>query len=153
MWWVGSTPGAKRGWLWNNGSSQTPPSSGWQYADDESFHDDQTLTVIPGPLLPLPRQFNVTVTGPAARKWPTYQGPFTKTQRWWWGRPVYVNTKGRLLYHGGIGEGWTIGSKLERRSLRGSLARNSPVDENSWEYWTGSGSEYKPASVTVTGSD
>jgi len=150
-WNVWSTPGEKSGWLYNRRSSKTPPSSGWLWGDGQSWHDDQTLTMTPGPLPPLPRQYKVTLTGAAAVKWPSYQGVFTKTQRWWFGRPVYVNTEGRLLHHAPGDNGWVIGDKLGKRALWGSQARHSPTEENSWEYWTGS--EYKPASVTVTGSD
>ena len=150
-WWVSNTLGEKRGWLTNTKPSQTPPYSGWQYAADGSFHADQTLTVAPGPLPPLPKQFMVTAMGAAAEKWPEYLGVFTKTQRWWNGRPVYVNTEGELLHHDANEAGWQIGDKLGYSVLKGSRARHSPVDENGWRYWTGS--ENKPASVTVTGSD
>ena len=153
-WWVGPTPGAKSGrWLRNTSPSQTPLSSGWLYADKttKSWQDDQTLTVTPGPLPPLPKQFTVTVTEPATRKLSSYQGVFTKTQRWWHGRPVYVNTEGQLLHHSTADLGWSIGDKLGKYTLRGSQARHSPVDEDNWRYWDGS--EDKPASVTVTGSD
>ena len=104
----------------------------------------------PGPLT-LPGQFTVTARGAAARVCPECLGVFTKTQRWWDGRPVYVNAEGRLLYHGTADNGWVIEEELGYAALRGSRARHSPVDENRWRYWTGL--EYKPASVTVTGSD
>ena len=62
---------------------------------------------------------------------------------------MYVNTVGRLLHHGSDDSSWVIGDKLDYRALRGSQARHSPASEDSWEYWTGS--EWKQASVTVTG--
>ena len=148
-WWVASTPGAKSGRWLRSRSSQIPPSSGWQYWDD-GWQDDLTLTVTHGPLT-LPRQFTVTLTGAAAEKWPSYKGVFDKTLRWWNGKPVYVNTEGRLLHHGYTDDGWAIASKLGYYALRGSQAHNSPAEEDSWVYWTGS--ERKPASVKVTGSD
>ena len=149
---VSSTPGAKSGiWLLST-SSLTPPTSGWQYWED-GWHDDQTLSVSAGPLPPLPRQFTVRATGAAAEKWPKYLGVFTKTQpqRWWNGRPVYVNTEGRLLHLGNADDGWMIGDKLGYRALSGSRAHISPIDEDSWRYYTSS--EWKPASVSVIGSD
>ena len=149
-WWVYHTPGQSRGWLRNTRPSQTPPSSGWQWGDGESWHDDLTLTVTPGPMPPLPRQFTVTLTGAAAEACPGCQGVFTRTERWWLGKPVYVNTMGHLLHHGASGNGWMIGRKLGTNVLRGSKARHSPTDENRWRYWTGS--EDIPASVTVTRS-
>ena len=147
-WWVSDIPGEKIGWLYNPRSSQTLPSSGWRYADNGSWHDDLTMTVTPGPLT-LPRQFTVTIMGAAAERHPTYQGVFTKRERWLYGRPVYVNKHGRTLHHGGT---WEIGYNLGQHSpVRGSRARDSPVNEKSWTYWTGS--ERKPALVTVTGSN
>ena len=146
-WWVGPTPGGWTGWLKNYRPSKKPQNtSGWHYAEGGTFHDDQTLSVTAGPLT-LPRHFTVTVTGPAAKKWPSYQGVFTRTERWWHGRPVYNNTEGRLLYHGGT---WDIGVNLGSYELAGSPGY-SPASGKSWTYYTGS--ERKPASVTVTASD
>lgn len=154
-WWVGDTPGEKKGWLKNprTNNEGLPKNGSWQYGDGKTFHDDGTLTLSPGPLPSLPRLFTVTAIGAAAEKWPDHLGVFTRTQRWWWGRPVYTNTQGRLLYHGAVDIGWVIGDKLGRSVLRGSRARDSPVTEDSWRYWTGTGLEFKPASVTVTGTD
>ena len=145
-WWVNHTPGQNAGWLHNPRSSQTPPSSGWRYADD-GFPSDLTLTVIPGPLPPLPRQFTVTVTGAAAENYPSYQGVYTRTERWWYGRPVYVNTEGVFLYHGPKDNGWTMSDTLGIRVLWGSLARISPANENNWTYWNES--DYISASITI----
>ena len=148
-WYVGSTPGKRRGWLRNPNPSKTLPTSGWQYAKEGTWQDDPTLTVTPGPLPPLAREFTVTATGAAAKKWPSYQGLFTRTVRWWAGRPVYTNTEGRFLYHAAGDWGWTIGDTLGKAALRGSQARHSPASEDNWKYWTGS--EWKPANVRVTG--
>ena len=152
FWWVGGTPGQKLGGLHNPRPSKTPPSNGWQYADPtkEPWQGDLTLTVTSGPLPPLPRHFTVTATGAAAEEWPNYLGVFTRTQRWWKGRPVYARLEA-LLYHGGGDDGWVIAPILGYAALKGSQARHSPVEEDSWRYFTGS--EWKPASVTVTGSD
>ena len=104
----------------------------------------------PGPLT-LPRQFTVTATGAAADACPLCLGVFTKTERWWYGRPIYGNTEGAFLRHGAGDEGWSIGDVAAYSGLRGSQGRHSPVNEDRWRY--GTGSEFKPASVTVTGSD
>ena len=149
-WLVGRTPIPSEGRLRSPSFSKTPPSSGWEFIDDDKWQDDQTLTVTPGPLT-LPRQFTVTARGAAAKKYPSYQGVYTKTQRWWFGRPVYINTEGVFLYHGGAGDGWTMSDTLGTRRLWGSQARDSPVSEKRWKYWTKS--ESKSASITVTGSD
>ena len=149
-WWVSDTPGARTGILYNTRTSQTPPTSGWKWGDGESWYFDQTLTVTPGPLPYLPMQFMVTAMGVAAEKFPSFLGVFTRTERWWNGMPVYVNTEGRLLHHGNGDLGWMIGDKVGYYALRGSKAHHSPVSENRWCYWTGT--RLKLASVTVTGS-
>ena len=127
------------------------PTSEWQYYDydGESWQDDPSLVVTPGPL---PRRFNVTASGAAAEKWPSYLGVFTRTERWWQGRPVYTNTGGRLLHYGAYGtDYWVIGDTIGYNALAGSRAHHSPSMERRWAYWTGS--EHKPASVTVRGLD
>ena len=151
-WLVGRTPIPSEGRLRSPSFSKTPPSSGWEFIDDDKWQDDQTLTVTPGPLT-LPRQFTVTARGAAAEVCPECQGVFTKTERWWHGKPEFVNTKGYFLSHGVNDDGWVIWTKSESNqySLRGSRGRYSPASEKSWRYWTGS--EDKPASVTVTGSN
>ena len=110
-------------------------------------NDDPNLTSSPGPPPPLPRQFTVRVTGPAAERWPSALGVFTRSERSWAGRPVYTNTEGRLLYLGGD-HGWLIGRSIGMAALKGSRSRHSPESEDIWSYFTGS--EWKPASVTVT---
>ena len=85
-WVVGSTPFATTGgWLLNPHGSKTLPTntSGWQYLDHSLWHEDPSLTVTPGTLPSLPRQFTVTATGVAAEKYPSYLGVYTKTKRWW----------------------------------------------------------------------
>ena len=142
------------GWLKNTRTNNEglPENGHWQYWDSskKSLQDDRMLTVSRGPLPPLPRLFKVTATGAAADKWPGCLGVFTRTQRWWAGRPVYTNFFG-FLHHGRHDNGWVIGDTLGYTALRGSRARDSPVTEDSWKYWTGT--ERKPSSVTVTGSD
>ena len=151
-WWVSDTPGEKAGWLQNprTNNEGLPENGHWQYTDGESWHDDRTVTLSRGPLT-LPRLLTVTATGAAADKWPMYLGIFTRTHRWFRGRPVYTNTQGRLLHHGPADYGWVIGPALGYGPLQGPRAHNSPVTEDGWTYWTGS--EWKTASVTVTGSE
>ena len=103
-----------------------------------------------GPLPPLARQYKVTATGAAAEMWGDFLGVFTRSDRWWLGRPVYINTEGRFLFHGPRDDGWSIGEKIRKRGLCGSQAHHSPVAERSWRYYNLTEGEWKPASVTVT---
>merc|ERR1712227_59065 len=182
-WYVGSTPGKKRGWLRNPNPSKTLPTSGWQYADGTgTWPADPTLTVTPGPLPPLARKFTVTATGAAAKKWPESLGVFTRTDRWWRGRPVYTNTEGRLLHQGNVDnlgddddddgdddndddddddddesdddDSW--GNWVIGKKLNTRALKGSPAYHSpaSQVNWRYyTGSKWKPASVTVTASD
>merc|ERR1712025_1023600 len=149
-WHVSHTPGDKGGYLYNPIPSKTPPTSGWQCAKKGTLLHDPTLTISPGPLPPLARQLTVTATGAANEEYPSCLGLFTRSKMWWNGRPVYTNIRGRFLYHHGVGYGWVIGYKFDKRALGGSRSYHSPESEDRWRYWTGS--EWKPASVTVTAS-
>ena len=95
VWVVGPTPGGKT----DSWSTSKELTGGWVYADGEAWKSDPSLTVTPGPLPSLPSQFTVTASGAAAEKFPSYLGVYNKTERWWSGRPVYVNTHGRFLFH------------------------------------------------------
>ena len=123
-------------------------------------NDDPTLTSSLGPLPPLPRQFIVTATGAAAEEWPwpEYLGMFTSSERFLAGKPVYINSWGMVLYRGHDHRSWMIGKTVsEMPVLRGSrmVSNNQnphrPESEDTWIYWTGS--QWKPASVTVTATE
>ena len=148
MWYVSNKIGDTQAWLFNPRPNKTVPASGWWYTDGESLQEDLTLTVTAGPLPPLPKQFMVTATGATADIWPSYLGVFTRTEMWWLGRPVYFNTKGRLLFHGHNDYGWLLSPDFGSTAIRGSRAYPSPVIEDNWSY--SSGGRWKPATVTVT---
>ena len=153
-WFVGSIPGGNTSFLlWNTNSTNGKlPTGSWVYNDGETWQYDHSMTVTPGPLPPLPAQFLVTASGAFLGKVSSlsYLGVFNKTERWWAGRPVYVNTEGRFLYHI---DSWMIADKLGFYSLRGSKPHHSPADERSWTYLEGSWTNYetveKPVSVIV----
>ena len=159
-WWVNDTPGEKTGYLHNPRPSKTLPTSGWQYWNnsDKSWTYDPTLTISPGPLPPLARQFTVSwsplepmPTGAAFER-PKYLGVFTRSERWWLGRPVYTNTQGMFLHHGPGDFGWVIGFELGERVLRGSQNHHSPESEDNWSYSL-LGWEWKAASVKLIKSE
>lgn len=152
QWMVGPTPGEKTSWLSSSIPSKELPTKGWKYFDvkSQTWQDDLSLTATPGPLPPLPAQVTVTASGAAAETWPTYLGVFNMTERWWSGRPVYVNTHGRFLFHTFH---WMIGNQIGYYVLTGSsMSHQSPVCERSWKYFTGimeQGPDEKPASVKI----
>ena len=142
------SPSKRLSWLMNPTRSKDVPSSGWLFYDDKVWQDAPTILVTAGPLPPLARQYKVTAIGAAAEMWADYLGVFTRSDRWWLGRPVYINTEGRFLFHGPYKDGWSIGEKLGRRGLCGSQAHHSPDAERNWRYYDEV--EWKPASLTVT---
>ena len=156
-WWVSHTPGEKSGYLHNPipckvldlhiDNDDWRQRQRWQYADPskrETWQDDRTLIVSRGPLPPLPMMFNVTATGAAANA-RSFLGVFTRTQRWWNGRPVYSNTQGRVLHHGDLG--WDIGPAIGYSLIRGSRSHHSPVSEENWRCTV---TDNQTVSVTVT---
>ena len=161
QWHVGPTP-VGRGWLHNIIPSKTPPTitGNWlmYYANGPGgglWTYDDFIYITHGLLNPLPKQCTVTARRdprPALRRaqaeeYTSFLGVFTRTDRWWRGKPVYVNKNGQLLYHGVNDDGWGIGPKFGNSGLKGSRAHHSPDDEDNWRYWTGSA--WVPASVTV----
>ena len=116
--------------------------TGWVYYDGDTWKPDPSLTVTSGSLPPLPAQFTVTgVIGPP------YIGVYNKTERWWSGRPVYVNNQEQLLYHDGS---WLIGDELGYHVLSGSRSYPSPACERSWTKFT---TYEEPTSVKIVSSE
>ena len=143
MWVVGSSLGGNQTLIMSK-----ELLTGWIFYDGQSWHLDPSLTVTPGPLPPLPSQFTVTASGAAAEEQPASLGVFNKTEGWWMGRPVYVNTEGQLLYHE---TSWMIGPELGWYTLRGQWSHQSPACERNWTYvaYKIVGVDEKPASVKI----
>ena len=154
-WWVGPSPDRKAGWLHNPTKSKTLPKfqsdNDWLCWDDtaKTWLLDPSLNIIPGPLSFLSMKYIVTGLGDVARRWPSALGVFTRTQRWWNGRPVFENSKGWFLHHG-AGVGWMIGSRIGKHELMGSTwSHHSPAGENNWKYFDFDASNFKPASISI----
>ena len=164
-WVVGPSPNGDSGfWMYNINSTNLATGDGdWFVTFNGTLYFDPSITVTPGPLPPLPSQFIVTASssGEFAKISDSLEdlGVFNKTERWWAGRPVYMNTQGHFLYHSF--QSWMIGHKLGYYTLMGSKSYKSPADVKSWTYletetttyhdgysYTSSNGE-KPASVTV----
>ena len=128
--------------------------TGWEYYDGDTLQPDPSMTVIPGSLPPLPSQFTVKASGDLGEEFESsefqYLSVFNKTERWWSGRPIYVNDQGDFLYHESR---WTIGTELGYYSLQGTKSYQSPVCEKSWSFLPSNGSDDKPASVKIVPGD
>ena len=132
-WLVGPTPGGDNVWMGSiNSINLTTGDGDWAVAFNDTWYFDPSIIVTSGPLPPLPSQFIVTASssGEFAKISDSLEdlGVFNKTERWWAGRPVYVNTNGHFLYHGL--QSWIIGHKLGYQTLRGSKSYKGPADVN-----------------------
>ena len=122
---------------------------------DNAWHNDwqndPTLTVTTGPLPSLSSQFTVTASGDAAEDetLESYLGVYNKTERWWAGRPVYVNTQGRLLFAELV---WNIGPELGYYALHGSWSHESPAYERKWKKYGENGSKLVSVKIVSTAS-
>ena len=146
-WYVGSTLGEKKGlFLENPTRSQTVPTTEWNYYGGKSWVSDPTLVISAGPLTSLCNILTVSASGPAAEKQSDKMGEFSRTERWFNGKPVFRNSQGRLL-HQSPTQGWHVGRELGEAGLRGSMAHHCPSQERKWTYWDGS--KRQPASVKI----
>ena len=137
QWHLNDSPGQRKGFLYNPTKGLNFPTSGWQHYKN-GFENDRLLAINFGPVS-LCREYKVSATGAAARKWLSYLGEFTLTDRWWRGRPTFINSKGRILYHGDGSDGWTIGNKFGKYVLRGfeGAQHDCPASQKNWKYWDG----------------
>ena len=147
VWMAGLPPGDETfgpSWI----MSKELLNGDWIYYDGATWQSDPSLTVTPGPLPPLPSQFTLTDTNTSAEVvvGPSYLGVYNKTDRWWDGRPVYVNSQGRFLHHG---IRWVIGSKLGVYTMSGNQSHHSPACIRSWTYVTDNLIDEEPAPVKI----
>ena len=125
----------------------------WMYFDGDTWKSDPSLTINPGPLPPLPSQFTVTTEvrpSSISGVYKSISGVYNKTERWWAGRPVYVNMDGMLLYHDWS---WMIGDELGYTFLWGSQSHHSPDCERNWTYENVHDNETDEASVKIVPGD
>ena len=101
--------------------SEDIPTEGWKNFNlgDGKWNDVRTLTITPGPLTPC-RKITITGSGEIATKHDNKLGTFTPTNRWYYGRPVYINTSGKFLYSQGVYfvPSWVVGDKIGDRGVR-----------------------------------
>ena len=89
---------------------------------------------------------SISATGAAARECPKSFGQFTKLDRWFNGRPLFVNNKGQYL-HVSNGGYWFVSSELNEPGICSKGAPLCPGDAKNWTYWDGS--KHNPASITI----
>ena len=133
-------------WLRSSSPSEEPPMDKWEFRTHlppiNKWSPDPSLKITRGPMTSLCCTLKVDLFHAAAEKYPDLQGEFTRTNRWLYGRPVFQNSHGRLLFqhndHSATGnDGWAIGWEIGKAYLRGLMARHCPSQENSWSYWNG----------------
>ena len=143
-------------WLRNSSPSEEPPLDKWEYATLSPlaiWHKDPGLKATRGPMTSLCTSLKVRLFDYAVQKYPDLQGEFTRTNRWLYGRPVFENNCGILLFqhndHSATGnDGWAIGWEVGSAYLRGVMTHHCPSAEKSWSYWNGI--QMVTANVTIT---
>ena len=131
-------------WLRSLSPSEEPPLENWEFGTFlppfTQWNLDPSLKITRGPMTSLCNTLTVTFFHNAAEKYPDLQGEFTRTNRWLYGKPVFQNSHGRLLFQHNDhlsatgNDGWAIGWELGKAYLRGLMARHCPSTENSWVY-------------------
>ena len=75
--------------------------------------------------------------GAAAEKWRgCCDGLFSFTNSWVFGRPVYYNVDGNMLYlyYGGI---WMVGPEFGKNWMTSTFGPLLPTNAKFWNYWDG----------------
>ena len=133
-WTVGRNPGTT--WFWNKQTSETVPTSGWEVADNNNagWQADPNLTITAGPLTDICKNVTISASG-SAKLQPSKSrlGVFTRTEKWYNSRPVYINNFGNHLYVTDDGF-WSIGQVIGVYVLRSTGAPLHVVDATNWVY-------------------
>ena len=93
-------------------------------------------------------QYSVTVSGHPAKKWPKFLGDFKVTDDLFNGRPVYANTRRKVLHVGNDGR-WCISHKVQNYCKQVTSVNKPTLPDlvTSWQYRFAS--KNKAADVTV----
>jgi len=153
VWNISRTPGETTGLMKNTSKSVTLPLTGWMFVDNkDNWCSDPSVKIQFGSLLPNQQcgDVRIQLRGAAADKWPECGGLFTKTDKYFYGKPVFVNTQSEYLHCSGVGT-WSVGSKIGEAGIRSTSAGLCPAQIKTWTYFTGS--EDKPADVTISCSN
>ena len=82
----------------------------------------------------------------AADKFPEKIGVFTRTNKYYIGKSVFVNNSGWYLHSSGDGA-WSVGPKIGEAGICSTLTGLWPAQIKTWTYWNGA--DDKPAQVTI----
>ena len=135
-------------------SRDNVPETGWRYYDNDWTSDD-TLVVTRGPMT---LSGDIIITADITDKCPQYTGVFHVTDRMCYGKPVFVNDHGKILYSGGHLDDayrWHIADIIdEGNAIRSTGAPNCPGDIRAtlpWQYLDGS--EWRDCNASVVNSN
>ena len=101
---------------------------------------DNTLLINHEPLNTTCNSYLVTSYGASYERFNDSFGVFNMTDNWLYGRPVYSNEVGQLLYVCNYGQ-WCIGPKIGRYGIRSSDKPMFPASATGWVFWNGSSPE------------
>merc|ERR1712098_465931 len=145
-WLVGPVPGKKRGWLFNDATTETLPLSGWKVADGKgNWPNDPTLKIASGPLVTSCNSITIKARGEAAAKQPESLGEFKKCDKMWSGRPVFVNEHGEYLHSGT--DGWNVSDTFGAYAIAGLPSHHCPAAASKWIF--AATPDDKPANISI----
>ena len=151
VWYISHMPGQIIGRMMNSSKSQTLPLTGWMWGDGKGgwgWHSDPSVKIKFGPQSSDEQCGDVEIQwrGDAAGEWPECGGVFTRTNKYYCGKSVFVNNNGCYLHCSGAGT-WSVGEKIGETGICSTSAGLCPAQIKTWIYFNGFG--YKPAQVTI----
>ena len=151
-------PFVNRGYIVSNQQNvDKVPKIGWRYAVNNSdyWYFDNNLQVITGGLSSVHHcnSYHVAANEATAEMWSSYLGEFTITPDFNYGRPIYRNIDGRLLYVWKWGT-WYIGDNLNSHVIHSGNRPMFPELSKVWYYLLGiHATSYGNADLTITCQD
>ena len=95
-WKIGSLIQPQKCWLKNESCSKSVPEIGWKFLDESGLMSmDRTLVVARGPLSLCG---TITISGDIADRMPQYSGVFHVMDKMMYGKSVFINDNGKILY-------------------------------------------------------
>ena len=119
-------------WFQRKGSQWFYSMGSYQWAVDD------TLTITHEPLNINCTSFLVSIYGAAYDRFMDSSGLFNITDNWMYGRPVYSNAVGELLYVCTWSGQWCIGDKFGRYAIKTTDKPVFPTSARGWVFWNGS---------------
>ena len=112
----------------NTSKSQTLPLTGWMWGDGKQLNSDPSVKIKFGPQSSDEQcgDVEIQVRGDAADRWPEGGGVFTRNNKYYNGKSVFVNNNEWYLHCSGDGT-WLVGPKIGQSGIRSTSAGLCPA--------------------------